>query len=104
MKYHIFTVLLLLISISLFSQERMLMTSQYIHNQYIINPAFAGSRETLSLFGSYRQQWKDVPNPPASMNFSTHAPLKNEHVALGLFVYNETYAVYKNTRATASYT
>ena len=104
MRYYIFTILLFLITTSLFSQERMLMTSQYVHNQYLINPAFAGSRETLSLFGSYRQQWRDIPNPPASINFSAHAPLKNEHVALGMSIYNESYAALKNTGVTASYT
>ena len=104
MRYFIFTVLFFLITASLFSQERMLMTSQYVHNQYLINPAFAGSRETLSLFGSYRQQWWDIPNPPASQNFSAHAPLKNEHVALGLSIYNESYAALKNTGVMASYT
>ena len=104
MRYFVFIVFMLMLPISIFSQERMLMTSQYVHNQYFINPAFAGSRETLSLFGSYRQQWVNSPNPPTSMNFSAHAPLKNERIALGLYVYDESYTVFKNTRATVSYT
>jgi type IX secretion system PorP/SprF family membrane protein len=99
-----FLFILFMLPLSLFSQERMLMTSHYVHNQYMINPAFAGSREALSIFGSFRQQWWDTPNPPSSQNVTIHAPLKSEHVALGGFIYNEKFAVYANFRATLSYT
>jgi type IX secretion system PorP/SprF family membrane protein len=105
MKY-ILTITFLIITTSIFSQfsDRMLMMSQYVHNQYILNPAFGGSREALSLFGSYRQQWAGSPNPPNSQSFTAHAPLKNEHVALGGMIYHETYSIYDGLKATLSYT
>lgn len=74
-----------------------------MHNRYAINPAFAGSREVLSIFGSYRKQWTSVPNAPHSQFFSAHAPLKNDKVALGLILFNEEFAVAQNTGVSLAY-
>jgi len=82
----------------------MLMMSQYLHNQYLLNSAFGGSRDVLSLYGSYRQQFAGYQNPPNSLAFTAHAPLRNEHQALGVMIYNENYILYKGTKATMSYT
>lgn len=104
-KYLKLTILLITVfSTSLFSQDRMLMMSQYVHNQYMLNSAFGGSREVLSLFGSYRQQFAGYENPPNSQSFSLHAPLKNEKIALGALIHNESYSLYGGTKANMSYT
>ncbi|MDO4461968.1 MAG: type IX secretion system membrane protein PorP/SprF [Bacteroidia bacterium] len=63
--------------------------SQYMHNQYAINPAFAGSRVGLTAFASYRKQWVGVENSPTSILFSTHTPLKNNSLAVGLMAVNQ---------------
>jgi len=104
MKYLLLVLLISVASSTLFSQERMLMMSQYLHNQYMLNSAFGGSREVLSLFGSYRQQFAGSPYSPSSQSFTAHAPLKNEHLALGLAIHNENYKLYSGTKATMSYT
>ena len=105
MKYFITFITFLIFTTSVFSQERMLMMSQYIHNQYLLNSAFGGSRDVLTAFGSYRQQFAGSPNPPNSQSFTMHAPLKDEHVALGGIIYHETYNVfYDGLKATMSYT
>jgi len=85
------------------------MMSQYPHNQYMLNPAFGGSREVLSLYGSYRYQWVGAPFPPTFQVFTAHAPLKNENVALGGLVYseqfgNQEFGVYQGTKINMSYT
>ena len=112
MKYSFtLTIILLIFTTSMFSQERMVMMSQYVHNQYMLNSAFGGSREALSLFGSYRQQWVGLSldstisiNPPKSQSITVHAPLKNEHIALGGMIYHESYGMYDGIKATLSYT
>ena len=104
MKKILLSVLTLIATLSLFSQERMLMLSQYVHNQYLLNTAFAGSREALSLYGFYRQQWAGYKNPPNSQGFTIHAPLKNENVALGGLIYHESWDLYHGTKGTMSYT
>ncbi len=103
MKQLIFTFLLLIIiTLTVSSQKKMIM-SQYMHNRYAIDPAFAGSHEVLSVFGSYRKQWTSVPKSPQAMFFSAHAPLKNEKIALGMILFNEEFAIAKNTGVSLAY-
>ncbi len=58
--------------------------SQYLHNGLMINPAYAGSREALSVALSYRMQWMGIADAPRLQSVSLHTPMKNDKVALGL--------------------
>jgi type IX secretion system PorP/SprF family membrane protein len=78
--------------------------SQYMHNRYAINKAFSGSRETLTLFGSFRKKWAGINGSPSGQYFSSHAPLKNKNMALGLEFFNQQYAVSNHTGFSFSYT
>ncbi len=49
--------------------------SQYLRNQYIINPGAAGVYDFTDVTVSGRQQWKDVVNAPLTSYFSISAPL-----------------------------
>lgn len=87
----ILTGALLLIMVSVSSQaQNDLIVGQYIHNQFAINPAFAGSRESLTLFGSWRKQWSGIENTPTSILLSGHAPLKKNNLVLGAQIWNQT--------------
>ncbi|HVN56905.1 MAG TPA: type IX secretion system membrane protein PorP/SprF [Bacteroidales bacterium] len=65
--------------------------SQYLQNGLIINPAYAGSRESLSLFGSVRKQWWGIPGSPLFETLSIHSLLKNNHIGLGMTAQFLTY-------------
>lgn len=67
--------------------------SQYLINGMVINPAYAGSRGTLSTLFSYRQQWAKVDGAPQFQTASMHAPMKNDKVALGLMYNRQSYGV-----------
>jgi type IX secretion system PorP/SprF family membrane protein len=58
--------------------------SQYLQNGLMINPAYAGSRDALSAFLSYRMQWMGTPGAPQLQSLSLHTPMKNDRVGLGL--------------------
>src|SRR5665647_1449318 len=58
--------------------------SQYLQNGLLINPAYAGTRGSLSTFLSYRLQWMGIPNAPAFQTVSLNAPMKNDKVGLGI--------------------
>ena len=62
--------------------------TQYMYNTSIINPAYAGSRETLSVFGLHRAQWVGLEGAPSSNNFSINSPI-GRNVGLGLTVVND---------------
>ncbi|QCE43224.1 type IX secretion system membrane protein PorP/SprF [Psychroserpens sp. NJDZ02] len=63
--------------------------SQYMFNTIAINPAYAGSRETISIVGLHRSQWVGLAGAPTTSTVSIHAPMKNEKVGLGLSVIND---------------
>lgn len=60
------------------------MYTQYMFNIQTINPAYAGTWESLSFMSLARQQWAGFEGAPQTYTFSMQAPLKNERVALGL--------------------
>jgi len=63
--------------------------TQYMYNTISINPAYAGSRETLSLVGLHRSQWVGIEGGPTTQTFSIHSPMRNENVGLGVSFIND---------------
>ncbi|MBC3540529.1 type IX secretion system membrane protein PorP/SprF [Rufibacter sediminis] len=57
--------------------------SQYIFNQLVINPAYAGSKETLTLNAFHRTQWVGLQGAPNTQTFSIDGLTKNKHLGLG---------------------
>ena len=72
----------------IYSQQQSYLTL-YRYQMNIINPAYAGSRETLSVIGLHRSQWVGLEGGPQTQTLSIHAPLRNEKVGLGLSVIND---------------
>lgn len=63
--------------------------SQYLQNGLIINPAYAGTRDALSIAVSRRNQWLPLSGSgsmggPVLTTISLHTPMKNDKVAIGL--------------------
>jgi len=63
--------------------------TQYMYNTISINPAYAGSRETLSVVGLHRSQWVGLEGGPTTQTLSVHSPLRNDKVGLGLSFIND---------------
>jgi type IX secretion system PorP/SprF family membrane protein len=104
MRTRIVLFFILIWSLSAASAQKTVILSQYMHNRFSINSSFAGSREVLSLFGSFRKQWAGMPQSPKSQYFTGHTPLKNQNMALGLQIFNESYTIKNNLGASLSYT
>lgn len=64
--------------------------TQYMYNTININPAYAGQRNVLSVFGLYRTQWIGIDGAPSTTAFSVHSPLTNSNIGLGLSVINNS--------------
>ncbi len=77
--------------------------TQYMFNEMFINPAYAGSREAISLAAVYRNQWVGMEGAPITETFSAHAPLRNNKVGLGISFINETIGVTHDIGAYANY-
>jgi type IX secretion system PorP/SprF family membrane protein len=80
-KYFLF----LFISFSLSSMAQQdAIYSQYTFNPLVINPAYAGSRNSFSSVLLHRSQWVGIDNAPTSQSFAIHSPMNKSKVALGL--------------------
>jgi type IX secretion system PorP/SprF family membrane protein len=60
--------------------------SMYMFNPLSSNPAYAGSRDALSITFLGRKQWVGFDGAPETGSITLHSPLKNENIALGLSV------------------
>jgi len=76
------------------------MYTQYMFNTQTINPAYAGTWESL---GFMVHQWTGISGAPETYTFSMQAPLKNERVALGLDVINDKVGLEKRFYMFADY-
>jgi type IX secretion system PorP/SprF family membrane protein len=82
------TIVLLLSGSWLFAQQDALF-SQYMFNKLVINPAYTGTRDALSIALVGRQQWVGMDGAPKTVTFSIHSPLRNEKIGLGLYGYTD---------------
>ena len=58
--------------------------TQYMFNTISVNPAYAGSRESMNMTALHRNQWAGLDGNPTTSTFSFHTPMNNERVGLGL--------------------
>ena len=63
--------------------------TQYMYNTIEVNPAYAGSRGVLSVFGLYRTQWVGLDGAPQTSTFSVNTPLSNSDLGLGVSLVND---------------
>ena len=76
---------LLLASLSSQAQQDAQYT-QYMYNTINVNPAYAGSRGVMSIFGLYRTQWVGLDGAPKTGAFSINTPIENSNIGAGLSV------------------
>lgn len=62
--------------------------THYMYNPMAINPAYAGSRGVISIFGLYRTQWVGLDGAPETNSFSINTPI-GKHVGGGLSFLND---------------
>jgi len=60
-----------------------------MYNKLEINPAYAGSHEVFATDLISRFQWVGIRGAPRTFSFSAHTPLKNPHIGLGIYAYQD---------------
>ncbi|MDI1316011.1 type IX secretion system membrane protein PorP/SprF [Flavobacterium sp.] len=63
--------------------------TQYMYNTVNINPAYAGSRGVMSIFGLHRTQWVGLDGAPVTNAFSLNTPISNSNLGVGLSFVND---------------
>lgn len=75
-------------SFSCFAQQDAQYT-QYMYNTINVNPAYAGSRGVLTIFGLHRTQWVGIDGAPVTNSFSVNSPINNSNLGLGVSFVND---------------
>src|SRR5688572_30014773 len=92
----IFILIVVLGSFSVNAQQDPMYT-HYMYNTLMVNPAYAGSRDALSVTALHRSQWVNFNGSPITQTVTAHGPLSNEHVGLGIAVMNDKIGPTNNT-------
>lgn len=88
MKTKIIGLITLLLSIASYGQQDAQYT-QYMYNTILVNPAYAGSRQAMSIFALHRTQWVGIEGAPVTNSFSINTPISESKVGLGLSFVND---------------
>jgi type IX secretion system PorP/SprF family membrane protein len=60
-----------------------------MYNTINVNPAYAGSRGVMSIFGLHRTQWVGLDGAPTTNAFSINSPIENSNLGVGLSFVND---------------
>ena len=77
--------------------------SQYMFNQFAINPAYAGSKDAINTNIFYRSAWVDVEGAPTTTSFDVQGPMHKKNAALGFNLIHETIGPKKTAGIFGSY-
>jgi type IX secretion system PorP/SprF family membrane protein len=86
------TVLLVLMTLNSWAQQQAMYT-QYMFNGLALNPAYAGSHQTLEFTALAREQWTGLDGAPSTQTFTMHTPLRNRSIGVGLSLIHDQIGV-----------
>lgn len=89
MKMKKMNVLIFVLFANISFSQQLQQSSLYMYNSLYYNPAYAGSRNTLSTTLIQRNQWVGFKGAPNSQFLSVHTPLKNRRIGVGLHLNND---------------
>lgn len=87
MIYKFLQLIVMLSGLVNFAQQDAQFT-QYMYNTININPAYAGSRGVLSIFGLHRTQWVGIDGAPTTNSFSINSPI-GKNLGIGISAIND---------------
>ena len=101
-KFALIVLLVCIMGIDMAHAQQDPQYTQYMYNMNVVNPAYAGSKETLSLTALYRKQWTGLDGAPETITFSGHSPI-NDNMGLGLSAIKDELGPVKETNVYVDY-
>lgn len=71
------------------SAQQLSMYSQYYWNDFVINPAFTGIKNTPRVQLGYRNQWSGFKGAPKTYTLGGHTSLKNTNMGVGGMIFSD---------------
>jgi type IX secretion system PorP/SprF family membrane protein len=63
--------------------------THYMYNTTVVNPAYAGSRDVMSVFGLHRTQWVGLDGAPVTSTVAINTPIEGTNLGLGVSIVND---------------
>lgn len=101
MKTNLKIIALLLISSVALAQQNA-QYNQYIFNQMVINPAYAGTKEVLNFNSIYSSQWTGLEGAPNTQSLSIETPVFNS-MGAGIHIVNDNLGAQSQKSGYGSY-
>lgn len=92
----------MVLGLSAGAQQRAL-TSTYPFNGLLLNPAYAGSLNVLSVIAVHREQWVNVDGAPTYQAFTAHTSFNENRVGVGLQATRDVVGATESTSMYGSY-
>ncbi len=83
--------------------QQQVMFTQYMFNGLVLNPAYAGSHESISVTALSRIQWVGIDGAPNTQTFSIHSPVPGKNIGLGAFFVRDNIGVTTDNNFFLSY-
>lgn len=96
------TVVISLFSLQVDAQQDAQYTG-YMHNQLVINPAYAGARGVNSALAYYRHQWAHISSAPRTLAVSLHGPIAQKKMGIGVQIESDWIGIHNRLSAFVSY-
>jgi type IX secretion system PorP/SprF family membrane protein len=101
-----FTAILLFTAIAGFGNlygQQMPQYTQYMFNDFVINPAIAGVHDFFQIRTNHRFQWVGLVDPPLTNSIAFYGPHENLDMGYGGYIYNDVTGPTSRTGFTGSY-
>lgn len=73
--------------------------TQYMYDGSLINPAYVGADEALSMTLVHRDQWNGLDGAPQSQTLSAHTLFKKKQFGTGIIIHRESIGIHQNFNA-----
>lgn len=93
---YLFTIVIIVLLFQDVTAQQDPQYTQYMYNMNVVNPAYAGSKESLEVTALYRRQWSGLDGSPETYTFSAHSPISDK-IGLGLSAIKDELGPVKET-------
>jgi len=77
--------------------------TQYMFNDFVINPAIAGVHDYYQIRTNHRFQWVGLADPPLTNSIAFYGPNEKLDMGYGAYIYNDVTGPTSRTGVTGSY-
>jgi type IX secretion system PorP/SprF family membrane protein len=77
--------------------------TQYMFNDFVINPAIAGTNDFYQIRSNHRFQWMGITDPPMTNTLSFYGPSGKMPMGFGAYFYNDVTGPTSRTGLTGAY-